>query len=193
MERKQILEILSSRVSERRLRHCLGVETIALQLADRFGAPPELVPAAALFHDLCREYTVDSLLQLADKFDIVIDDIERLEPMLLHGAVAAALLQREWGWDEPEVLEAITYHITGAAGIAPLARLIFVADLIEPNRTIAAARELRRRACEITPDQLVLLTYNRIINYLVTAGYTIHPRTIAGRNELIKKGVKVET
>jgi predicted HD superfamily hydrolase involved in NAD metabolism len=190
MERDQILQILSSRVSERRLRHCLGVETIALQLAVRFGAPPQQVAAAALFHDLCREYSADSLLQLADKFDIVIDDIERAEPLLLHGAVAAALLRREWGLNEPEVLEAITYHITGAAGIAPLARLIFVADLIEPNRTIAAAQELRRRAGELTPDQLLLLTYNRTIDYLVAAGYAIHPRTVAGRNELIKKGVK---
>jgi predicted HD superfamily hydrolase involved in NAD metabolism len=190
MERTEVLHILSSQVSGRRLRHCLGVEAIALQLADRFGAPSELVPAAALFHDLCREYSADSLLQLADKFGIVRDDIERQEPLLLHGAVAAALLQRQWGLTEPEVLEAVIFHITGAAGLSPLARLVFVADLIEPGRTITAAQELRKKAFVVTPDQLLLLTYNRTINYLIEAGYAIHPRTVAGRNELIKKGVK---
>jgi predicted HD superfamily hydrolase involved in NAD metabolism len=190
MERTEILQILSLQVSERRLRHCLGVEAIALQLAERFGAPPELVPAAALFHDLCREYSADSLLQLAGKFGIVIDDIERREPLLLHGAVAAALLQRQWGLTEPEVLEAVTFHITGAEGLSPLARLIFVADLIEPGRTIAVAQELRRLAETLTPDRLLLMTYNRTIHYLIEAGYAIHPRTIAGRNQLIKKGVK---
>jgi predicted HD superfamily hydrolase involved in NAD metabolism len=191
MERDQILQILSSQVSERRFRHCLGVEAIALQLAERFGAPTYLVSTAALFHDLCREYGADSLLQLADKFDIVIDDIERQEPLLLHGAVAAALLWREWGITEPEVLEAVTFHITGGAGLAPLARLIFAADLIEPGRSFTAAQELRRRAMEVTPDELLLLIYNRTIRYLMEVGYAIHPRTVAGRNELIKKGVKV--
>jgi predicted HD superfamily hydrolase involved in NAD metabolism len=190
MERDQILTILSSQVSERRLRHCLGVEAIALQLAERFGAPSELVAAAALFHDLCREYPADSLLKLADKFDIVIDDIEQAEPMLLHGVVAAALLRSRWGLTDPEVLEAISFHITGAAGLGPLARLIFVADLIEPGRTITAAQELRQLAWEVTPDQLLLLTYHRTIHYLIKAGYAIHPRTVAGRNELIQKGVK---
>jgi predicted HD superfamily hydrolase involved in NAD metabolism len=189
MERPEILQILSSQVSKRRLRHCLGVETVALQLADRFGAPSELVPAAALFHDLCREYSVDSLLQLAGKFGIVIDDIERQEPLLLHGAVAASMLQRQWGVNESEILEAVTFHITGGAGLGPLARLIFVADLIESGRTFAVARELRQLAETVTPDQLLLMTYNRTIHYLLEAGYAIHPRTVAGRNELIRKGV----
>jgi predicted HD superfamily hydrolase involved in NAD metabolism len=191
MERTEVLRILSSQVSERRLRHCLGVETTALQLADRFGAPAHLVSAAALFHDLCREYSPDLLLQLAGKFGIVIDDIERQEPMLLHGAVAAVRLQREWGLTEPEVLEAVTFHITGAAGLAPLARLIFIADLIEPGRTLPVACKLRRLATAVAPEQLLLLTYNRTIHYLIEAGYAIHPRTVAGRNELIQKGVKV--
>jgi predicted HD superfamily hydrolase involved in NAD metabolism len=190
MERTEILQILSSQVSERRLRHCLGVESIALQLAERFGAPAHLVAAAALFHDLCREYPADSLLKLADKFDIVIDDIEQAEPMLLHGVVAAALLRRQWGLTDPEVLEAISFHITGTAGMGPLARLIFVADLIEPGRSITAAQELRKLAETVTPDQLLLLTYNRTINYLIDFGYAIHPRTVAGRNDLIQKGVK---
>jgi predicted HD superfamily hydrolase involved in NAD metabolism len=189
MERDQIIQILSSQVSERRLRHCLGVETIAMQLAERFGAPPELVPAAALFHDLCREYSVDSLLKLASKFDIVIDDIERREPMLLHGAVAAALLREEYGYGEPEVLEAVTFHITGAAGLSPLARLIFIADLIEPGRKINVSRLLRAKAEELSPEQLLLCVYNHTIKYLIKAGYAIHPRTIAGRNELIPRKV----
>jgi predicted HD superfamily hydrolase involved in NAD metabolism len=188
MEHHQILEILRSRVSEGRLRHCLGVETVALQLAERFGAPLELVPAAALFHDVCREEPPDLLLKLASKFGIVIDDIERDEPLLLHGAVGAALIREEFGLTEPDLLEAVTFHITGAPRLSPLARLIFVADSIEPGRNYPRVEQLRDEARTITPDHILLHIYNQTIVYLLKAGYLIHPRTVAGRNELLKKG-----
>jgi predicted HD superfamily hydrolase involved in NAD metabolism len=189
MERHQILEILRPRVSEGRLRHCLGVETIALQLAERFGAPPEWVPAAALLHDVCREEPPDLLLKLASKFDIVIDDIERAEPLLLHGAVGAALLREEWGFTEPTVLEAVTYHITGAPRLSPLAKLVFVADAIEPGRNYPRAQQLREEALQVAPDRLLLHIYDQTITYLIKEKYRIHPRTVAARNELLKKGV----
>lgn len=189
MERNEIIKILRSRVSENRFQHCLGVETIALQLAPKFGVSAALVSPAALLHDLCREYPADLLLKLATKFDIVIDKIERDEPMLLHGAVGAMLTRDELGITEPSILEAITYHITGAPGLSRLGQLIFVADMIEPGRKFKLAEQLRKAAFELTPDRLILKIYNHTIEYLIRRNYTIHPLTVAGRNELIQKGV----
>ncbi|HYH02437.1 MAG TPA: bis(5'-nucleosyl)-tetraphosphatase (symmetrical) YqeK [Bacillota bacterium] len=189
LERIEIIRVLRSRVSENRFQHCLGVEAIALQLATRFGVSETLVSPAALLHDLCREYPADLLLKLATKFDIVIDNIELDEPMLLHGVVGAMLARDELGIKEPLILEAITYHITGAPQLSALGQLIFVADMIEPGRKFKLAEQLRRAAFEIAPEQLLLKIYNHTIEYLIRRGYTIHPRTVAGRNELIQKGV----
>ena len=189
LERRQIIAFLSGRLSEARLNHCLRVEEVALQLAERFDAPTELVSPAALLHDVCREEPPDLLLKLASKFGIVISDIERAEPLLLHGAVGAALLREEWGFTEPTVLEAVTYHITGAPRLSPLAKLVFVADAIEPGRNYPRAQQLREEALQVAPDRLLLHIYDQTITYLIKEKYRIHPRTVAARNELLKKGV----
>jgi predicted HD superfamily hydrolase involved in NAD metabolism len=190
MDRAEIIQYLSSNVSLPRLEHCIRVEETALELAPRFNVAPALVTPAALLHDLCREYKPDSLLKLAINFGIVIDDIERSEPLLLHGFVAAAMVEERFRETEPSVLEAISFHITGAPGVSSLARLIFIADFIEPGRMNEQARILREMAPKIDPEELLLKVYNRTIIYVLNHGYLIHPRSILGRNELIQKGVK---
>jgi len=189
MNRNEIIKLLTETLSKNRLNHCLRVEAMGLELASHFQTTPELVSPAALLHDLCREYNRDKLLKLAAYFGIVVDDIEKVEPLLLHGSVAAAVAKTNLNIDNPLVLEAIEFHITGAPGVSPLAKLIFVADCIEPGRTFEQARILREQALKLSPDQLVLKVYNRTIEYVVNQGYLIHPRTVAGRNELIMKGV----
>jgi predicted HD superfamily hydrolase involved in NAD metabolism len=189
MDRAQIIHNLSLHVSQARLAHCLRVESTAQMLASRFNVEPELVAPAALLHDLCREYTEDSLLKLAGNFGIVIDDIEKAEPVLLHGSVAAALTRTELGIDNPDVLEAISFHITGGPGVSALAKLIYIADFIEPGRAYQVAGILREEALQIEPEQLLLKVYDRTLDFLVRKSYLIHPRGIAGRNELIMKGI----
>ena len=189
MQRADLINMLTTNLSEPRLKHCLRVEAMGLELANHFGASPELISPAALLHDLCREYTRDKLLQLAGNFGIVLDDIERAEPLLLHGPVAAVIAKTDLGINDPLVLEAISYHITGAPRMSSLASLIFVADFIEPGRTFQQARLIREQAFKLSPDEIVLKVFNRSLEYVVKQGYLIHPRTVAGRNELIMKGV----
>lgn len=189
MNRNEIISILTKSLSGPRFNHCLRVEDMALKLASRFQTPLELVSPAALLHDLCREYNRDQLLKLAGNFGIVIDDIEKAEPLLLHGSVAAAIAGTSMGIDDRFVLEAVQFHITGSPGASPLTNLIFVADFIETGRTFEQARILREQAFELSPDELVLKVFNRTIEYVIRQGFLIHPRSVAGRNELIMKGV----
>lgn len=189
MNRTGIIKILAETLSEPRFNHCLRVETMGLELASHFQISPELVSPAALLHDLCREYNRDKLLKLAGNFGIVVDDIEQAEPLLLHGSVAAAIAKTSMGIDHPLVLEAISFHITGAPRLSPLASLIFVADFIEPGRAFQQARIIREQAFDLSPDELVLKVFNRTIEFVVKQGYLIHSRSVAGRNELIMKGV----
>jgi len=189
MLRAEIIKVLADNLSEPRLNHCLRVEAIAIELAPHFQAPPELVSPAALLHDLCREYDRDKLLKLAGNFGIVIDDVEKAEPLLLHGSVAAAIAKNTLGINDQLILEAIDYHITGAPGLSPVASLIFVADFIEPGRTFEQARVIREQAFRLNPAEIVLKVFNRSIEYVIKQGFLIHPRSLAGRNELIMKGI----
>lgn len=191
MKRENILNYLRSQVSLLRFKHCLGVEEVAVKLAPGFGVKKTVAATAALLHDVCREYSPELLLKLASKFDILIDDIEREEPLLLHGFVGSALVRSELGIDDPDILEAISYHITGNSGLAAPARLLFAADFIEPGRTFPIAKLIREEALQLTPDQLLLKIYNFTLHYVIDRGYLIHPRSVAGRNEILKKGIKI--
>lgn len=189
MERTEIINLLAETLSQPRFDHCLRVESMAVELAHHFQTSPVIVSPAALLHDLCREYSREKLLKLAADFDIVVDDIEKAEPLLLHGPVTAAIAEKKLGINDPPVLEAIRFHITGAPNMTSLGKLIFIADFIEPGRTFEQARILREMAFKLSPDQLLLKVYNRSIEFVIRQGYLIHPRTVAGRNELIMKGV----
>jgi predicted HD superfamily hydrolase involved in NAD metabolism len=184
-----LLNYLQSHMSEKRLRHSERVAETAAQLSGKFGVDPDHARQAGLLHDICREYAPDLLLQLADKFDILVDDIEMAEPLLLHGRVGAALISFDLSVNEPEILEAISYHITGGPAIGKLAQLIFVADFVEPGRAFEAAARLRESIPRLTPEQILLKVYRRTIQYVIDQYYMVHPRSIQGWNELIKKGV----
>lgn len=157
-------------------------------MASRFGVDPQEASSAALLHDLCREYSPDLLLKLAAKFDIVIDSVQAAEPLLLHGLVASRLAEDELNVKNPDVLEAIAFHITGGPDISSLARLIFIADFIEPGRTCEEARRLRDQAFVLMPEKLLLEVYNCTLSFVLKKGYLIHPLSLNGRNELLLKG-----
>ncbi|HEX3043983.1 MAG TPA: HD domain-containing protein, partial [Bacillota bacterium] len=90
----------------------------------------------------------------------------------------------------PEIIEAIEFHITGRGNASAVTKIIFIADYIEPGRTHEPARMLRKTAFDQEFDSLLLMVYDQTIHYVVNKGYLIHPHSIAGRNELIMKGVK---
>ena len=54
-------------------------------------------------------------------------------PVLLHGPVAAELLRRE-GLEDEEVYQGIYYHSTGCPGMSPVAKVVFLADKLDPHK-----------------------------------------------------------
>ena len=53
---------------------------------------------------------------------------------ILHGPVGAWIAEKEFGVTDEDILNAIRYHTTGRAEMCKLEKIIFIADMIEPNR-----------------------------------------------------------
>lgn len=146
-----------ARLSDKRYAHVLGVADTAEALARTHGLPPEKTRLAALLHDVARESGPEELLESATRYGLEPDEGTRERPMLLHGPVAAEVARRDLGVEDPEVLEAVRVHTTGAPEIGPLALAVYVADKIEPGRDYPsvvrlrelARKDLRRAAVEI--------------------------------------------
>lgn len=136
------------RLSQGRYVHVTGVADTAEDLALRHGLPQRETRLAALLHDLAREYSPGELLEAARSYGIEPDDFAMNRPMLLHGPVAAEVARDDLGVEDPQVLQAVRVHTTGAPEIGRVAVAVYVADKIEPGRdypSVERMRELSRK------------------------------------------------
>jgi nicotinate-nucleotide adenylyltransferase len=134
-----------------RFRHTQGVVKLAKELALRWGADPEKAEIAAWFHDCCRP-----------------------EGNLEHGPAAARLLQKRYGVDDEDILNAIRYHTTGRPGMSLLEMVLKTADQLEEGRTYPGVEEMRA-FLDLPPLECVykLMTHTR--EYVLSIGATFDP------------------
>jgi len=181
-----LLEVVKGRLSEERWEHSRGVATTAMELAGKYGGEPEKAFLAGILHDLAKEFDDGHMLKLAAEFNIISSIVERNQPNLLHGPVAAALVQRDFGITDPEILAAIANHTLGAAGMGLLEKIIYLADFIEPGREFPGVGKLRRLA-QWDLDEAVLAALEHTFLFLLKRGLLIHPAGIMAWNDLMTK------
>ena len=130
--------------------HVRRVLDEALELGAYYDIDPVRIELATWGHDLYRAGKSKDLLALARERGIPVAHAEARLPMLLHGPVAAAILEQSSGVTDDEVLSAIRYHTSGAPQMPLLAKVILLADKTEPQKrrrapALQAIRALARR------------------------------------------------
>lgn len=181
----KLIKVLQDRLSEKTCIHSRGVGRMAQELALRQGLSGEAGLIAGMLHDYAREMDEASLIREARRFNIYVDGIMKVHPILLHGAVGAALIREELGIDDSRILEAVCCHTCGRANMGPLARIIYAADIIEPSRDFPGVEELRRSIRENFSKGLVQVVESTI-NYVLRQEYLLHPSTVDFWNELMQ-------
>ena len=166
--------------------HIERAREVARGLAHRHGVDVDRVDLGVAAHDLARALKGDALLEQARRYSMRIHPVELCNPVLLHGPVAALWLQREDGVTDKEVLEAVRWHSTGRSGMSPVAKIVFLADKLDPQKVkqysylervgVLAQESLDRALLEFLDQQLT---------YLLQQGHLIHPASVKLRNELI--------
>jgi predicted HD superfamily hydrolase involved in NAD metabolism len=186
---EEIREKLAKTLSSKRLKHCVGVSKTAVRLAKLYGADAEKAGLAGLVHDCAREMSNNILLQMVEAFGIVVTDVDKREPVLLHAPVGALVASRDYGVQDSEVLQAITRHTTGGPGMSLLDNIIFLADFIEPGRSYPGVEKLRVLAGKNLRRALIA-AYDQTVEHVIAKGGLLHPATVAGRNALLVKPEK---
>lgn len=156
-----------------------------MRLATVHGLDETRLRIAALGHDLVRHEPAASLIALAREHGLEPDDVEVSTPILLHGPIAARILESEYGYDR-DVLNAVACHTTARPGMVGLELALFVADKIEPEKLDrqpgwAVVEELSRQ--DLHAAALAFLDLH--IAHAVREGWLIHPRTVDARNWLL--------
>ena len=166
--------------------HILRVEAIAVDLAESHGLDVGRVRTAALLHDLARATRPEELLTLAEGFGIEIGPLEARMPIFLHGPIAAAISRERYGIEDPEILEAVRLHTTGSAGMGPVARVVFLADKLDPVKDRRYPFNSRVRELAGTDLDAALLAFmDGDISGHLGRGGVVHPASVELRNELL--------
>lgn len=183
-------ELIKGLMSEHRYIHSLGVRDEAVKLAKMYGADVEKAYMAGLLHDITKDFSYEQSVELANKYGVKLEPIDTIEHKLVHGHIGAHYVKNELGIDDEEIFDAIYYHTTAKADMPLLTKIIYIADIIEANRTYDGVEDLREFAYSDL-DKAVLLGLKNTIIKLTYGGRMLHTETVNAMNYLIWKGVKL--
>jgi nicotinate (nicotinamide) nucleotide adenylyltransferase len=178
--------LLARSLSPLRYQHSLHVAELALRLAPAAGVPQQKAALAALLHDCARDLPPAALRRLAPKSTPGLAEILRGAPVLLHAWAGAALAEKKYGVADPEILEAIALHATGAPGMGPLARLVYLADLANQGRAFPEAKLVRDLAAADFGAAFKAANYVKLV-YAFAGGGWVHPLSVGLWNLLQEK------
>ena len=194
---------LPTLMSEKRYRHTVEVEKMAVRLSELYAPDKVMVlRAAALLHDITKEYTLEQHLEVCHEYGLEVTEEHMLAPKTFHARTAAALIPDFYPeLAEDEVISAVRYHTTGREGMTVPEKLVYLADYIDMSRTFEDCVRLREFFMGVSPELLdqkarydhlsktLIKSYNMTVSALLDEGLPISVDTMAARNQLIRESL----
>jgi len=178
----ELEDFMKANLKPSRYEHSLGVERMAVKLADIYGADRDKAAFAGRYHDIAKCFDQDTMNGYAAEFGL--PDIYYNNNALAHSKVAACILERRFGVADEDVLNAVRSHTTGRKGMSLLEEIVYVADAIEDNRNYPELKELQDLAAEDL-DAACLEIMDFTIDTIQKKGRTLDKDTAEAR-EFIK-------
>lgn len=182
---EEVHETLKNKVTKKRLRHSEGVLQYSKKLCKIHGYESGACEVAAIAHDLFRDIPKNELLVLARNYEIPIMDIERKNPILLHGKIAARYLGEKFGHLEKieEIMEAVSYHTGGFPFTSYVGYITFISDGLEYGRKfkdVESLRELSFKSLEKSFEEVLRNT----LKYTLKKDLFLLPESIIAWNSI---------
>lgn len=192
-------ESVAKGMSERRYQHTLEVEKMVAKLAEIY-CPEKMLDlrAAALLHDITKEYDNKVHISMLSKPGIEFTKEERLAPKTYHARTAALLIPEIYPeFADDDIIAAVRWHTTGRSGMAITEKVLYLADYIDMSRTFEDCVKLRdyffsKNLDGMTEeerlrhlDRTLLLSFDMTIRGLLSEGTVINRDTVNARNSLI--------
>ena len=163
---------LKSMLKPDRFLHSLGVRDTAAELAKIYGADEKKAEIAGLLHDNAKN--MDNQYERCRDLEVELDEFEQKTPALVHAKLGAETAKCEFGISDAEIISAIRWHTVGKPDMTLLEKIIFVADLIEPNRKFPDIAKIRQIAKK-NLDEALFMCVEATIKVNKKRGFPIHP------------------
>ena len=197
---KKLRQDVASVLSEKRMKHVLAVEDMALRLGRlyfRDDVTLRLLRASALLHDVTKELSDEEQLSLLEKYSVK-PLPEELDSMPTIHALTAALVipDRFPEFADERLISAVRYHTTGREGMSTFEKILFLADYIDDTRTYPSCVDLRNEFFSSKPEEMnederirhldraALKSIDNTLFYLRSKERSIHPLTLKAQADL---------
>ena len=177
MKRDKMEYKLKKELDRQRFEHTLGVEQTARQMARVFGEDEEKAALAGLLHDCAKCMPLSQMIKAARRADV--DPVMKESKALMHAVAGRCVAQDVYGVQDEDVLGAIRWHTTGRAGMTRLEKIIYLADVIEPNRKPYPGLEDLRALCMQDLDSAMHAALRQSLEHVCEQGKPLHPDTLA--------------
>lgn len=199
----QLIEVVKQQISKSRFEHTLGVLTTAKYIGISLEVENlNKICAAALLHDITKEYSFSKQLKMCDEFGIILREDENSSPAVLHAITAAAVIPLEYpNFNDKEIISCVRWHTTGKINMSLSEKIIYLSDYIEPMRTHEACTTLRKTFFDAFDsssiqteklkhlDNAVAIALDQTINYLNSKNAQINIDTLKALSYIKSNGI----
>ena len=177
MTTEQARQCAKKKLSPKRYRHTKNVAQCARCLALRFGADADKAELAGWLHDIVKEESRETLLQLLEQDGIMAGATAQRPLPIWHGPCGAIYAKYALGIHDEELFSAMGCHTTGKKGMSLLDKVLFLADAISEERNYDCVEHIRKLA-ENSLDCAVIAAMEENIRYLKQKQKTLDADTI---------------
>lgn len=183
----KIILWLKSNVTQKRLSHIMRVAKTAKKYAKKLKLDFYKAELSGWLHDCAKEMTNIQLLRFAKRKKIRMDEVDFLNPHVLHARVGAVIAKEKFGIRDSDVLGGIRCHTLAEPNMSKLVMVLYLADATEPARDKKKAGSVRKTFEKSGLEEAVLHAIDVKLEEVIEKGKVIHPFTIQARNWLIEK------
>lgn len=171
-------QLIKEKLPEKRYNHSLRVAETAVKLAEIYDGDQHKAELAGILHDFCKYDDLGSMYQIVREYELD-NELLSFGGEILHGPVCAAIMKHKYHIDDEEVLLAIKNHTTGRRQMTKTEKIVFIADYIEPGRTIPGVEDIRDMAYnQGSLDKTIYEISKRTVLFLIQKDITVFNATI---------------
>lgn len=183
IEYEKVYNDVKEKLSEKRFNHSEAVVKRAIEYAQIYNIDVDTVKLVAIAHDIAKELTNEEINEYVQKYNIVLENIEKMNKNLIHAKIGAYICENEYNFTE-DMINAIKYHTTGRQNMSILEKIIYLADATEENKVYCAGNYADIVKKDINQGMIEVCKW--VINKLLENNKIIHPNSIECYNYYTK-------
>lgn len=183
IEYEKLYDEVKNRLSEKRFKHSEGVVKKSIEYAKIYNVDIDTIKLVAIAHDIAKELTSEEVNKYVQKYNIVLDDIEKMNKDLIHAKIGAYICKNEYNFTD-DMVNAIRYHTTGRPNMSILEKIIYLADATEENRKYCSSNYIDIIKKDINQGMIEICKW--VVNKLLENNKLIHLNSIECYNYYTK-------